>query len=77
MCLTIEGAVQVSSKGLEPGSDLTIQLLDGPSNTVKVDETGSTGTVGFLTTSEPHSATVEVTGTARGGDPVSGTLTVG
>ena len=77
VCLTVNGGVQISSEGLEPGSDLTIRVVDGPSQTVKADETGSTGTVGFLTAVEPDSATVDVTGTAKGGEPVSGTLTVG
>lgn len=77
VCLTVDGGVQISGEGLEPGSDLTVGLVDGPSQTFEVDETGSTGTVGFLTAVEPESTTAEVTGTARGGEPVSGTLSVG
>lgn len=76
VCPTIDGSVQISGEGFEPGSDLEVEIVDGPSQTVKVDVTGSTGTVGFLAAGEPKSATVVITGTASGGERVSGTLTV-
>ncbi len=77
VCLSLDGGVRVSGQGLEPGSDLTVQLVDGPAQVVQVDETGSVGTVGFLAVVVPDAATVDITGLAQGGEPLSGTLSVG
>jgi hypothetical protein len=77
VCLRIDGGVQINGEGLEPGSELTVKVLDGPTQVVEVDDTGSTGTVGFLTAVVPDSAAVEISGTASGGEAVTGSLSVG
>lgn len=77
VCLRIDGGVQLNGEGLQPGSELTVEVLDGPTQVMEVDETGSTGTVGFLTVVVPDSAAVEISGTAPGGEAVTGRLSVG
>ena len=70
-------ACRSSGEGLEPGSELTVSVLDGPTQVVQVDESGATGTVGFLTAGVPDSATVDISGTAKGGGELSGRLSGG
>lgn len=71
VCLTLDGGVQITAEGLEPGSELTVSFADGPTHTVEADETGGSGAIGFLTAVAPDAAAADITGTDADGQGFS------
>lgn len=74
VCASLEGGVRVAAEGLEPGSALTVSVVDGPSQTVEVGGDGGIGTIGFLSAVAPEEATIDLRATAADGAPIAGRL---